>query len=457
MLGVGAVSNAFGFRFAGVGGWLVGISILGGALSFADTSSAASALRSQQSQGALAERSGGSPKTVAGSSKARAPGGTVAQRKSNGAREAGRRAAGVTENQGRKGFVATPPIRQPGKKRASRAASPAPWTVLFDEVPAAGAVALPSGAERYLGIYQDAADPGARSGTINAPRVVAHVRSALRSQPDARWGMLDFEFPYDEILARGPSDHRHAAAVASLVATIRAVKREFPQVRWTYYGFPRLPYWIGSKDWGMLAPDERDAEFAKVHASFGGILDELDWVQPSVYDKYEDALGMPQSGSHRSVAEVEYRRACVEVSRNWYRAGRPAPPVIPAVSPWFQPGGRATVFRAIPTEEFEREQIRPLVEAGASGVSIWGAMNYYLKIVTVDPAPTSAYAREWRPIARDAFAREHFANATSAEVSWSSALVRDRLAAAFRATFTDGVRTSVRAGGGGRVATGSER
>jgi hypothetical protein len=374
---------------------------------------------------------------------------------------AGKAAGKAAGRAAQKGAIVVPPAAQ----RTGGAAVPAQPAggigrevlVLFDEVPGLGVQTPPEGSEHYVGIYQDNADLGARSGVVNPTRVVAHARTLLQSNPNARWGMLDFEFPYDEILMHGPTDPRHAEAVNSLIATVRAVRAEFPQVRWTYYGFPRLPYWIGVKDWGMLSDAERAELFAKAHASYGAILDELDWVQPSLYDRYEDALEMPRSGSPRAEAEAAYRRACVEVVAKWFEGRRPAPPILPAVSPWFQAGGRATVFRAIPREEFLREQVRPAIAAGASGISIWGAMNYYLKITTVYPAPTSSYSTQWRPIARTAFASEHFGGKTADEVSWADSQTKQTLAAAFRQAFMQAVDAARSAGASATVASGDER
>ena len=364
-----------------------------------------------------------------------------------------------------KGTVVVPPAPKPATRNAesgpgagSSSESSAPTvTVLYDEIPGTAGQTAPAGAEFYVGIYQDNADLGARSGVVNPARVVAHARTVLQANPGAKWGMLDFEFPYDEILLHGPSDPRHEAAVKSLVATVRAVRAEFPEVRWTYYGFPRIPYWIGMKDWGMLTEAERSQQFAKAHASFGAILDELDWVQPSLYDKYEDALGMPRSGSPRAVAEAAFRTACVEVVAKWFEGRRPAPPIIPVVSPWFQPGGRATVFRAIPEEEFLREQVQPALAAGAAGISIWGAMNYYLKITTVHPAPTSSYATQWRPIARSAFASEHFGGKSAEQVQWGDARTREVLGGAFHETFMKAVMASQSDAARGVIANGDER
>jgi hypothetical protein len=80
----------------------------------------------------------------------------------------------------------------------------------------------------------------------------------------------------------------------------------------------------------------------------------------------------------REVAEAEYRKACICVISRWFdRASVVARPIIPVVSPWFQPGGVATSYQAIPMDEFCAEQVRPAIEAGANGMAVWGEMEFF--------------------------------------------------------------------------------
>jgi hypothetical protein len=100
---------------------------------------------------------------------------------------------------------------------------------------------------------------------------------------------------------------------------------------------------------------------------------------------------MPNTYSPSDVAEAEFRKARVEsVVRHFTRRGMPMPCIIPAVSPWFQPGagaGGATWLAPIPTDEFISDQLRPCVAAGASGFAIWGAMDYFLRIASLQNPP----------------------------------------------------------------------
>ena len=299
----------------------------------------------------------------------------------------------------------TPPI--------TSAVSVPPFPIIYDSAPAAGFVSPVASASRYLIVYQSdfgAYDPSAQTDVdVNPAAVIAAIRQKL-SQPlssagYSEWGVLDIENPFDEILKNGPSDARFDRAVASLVNVIRAVRSAYPQMKWTYYAFPRVPYWMGINDWGQLTKDEREAKYAEFARNYEPIMAEMDWFMPSLYDVYEGALQMPRCASPREVAEAEYRKACVCAVSRWFtRAGVDARPIIPVVSPWFQPGGVATAYKPIPMEEFCAEQVRPAIESGASGMAIWGEMGFFLKMATASNLPSDQYVQDWQAQTRSAFA-----------------------------------------------------
>ncbi len=283
------------------------------------------------------------------------------------------------------------------------------FPIIYDSAPAAGFVSPVATASRYLIVYQSdfgACDPSAQTDVdVNPNAVIAAIRQKISTAGYSEWGVLDIENPFDEILKAGPSDARFDRAVASLVNVIRAVRTAYPQMKWTYYAFPRVPYWMGMNDWGQLTQDEREVKYAEFARNFEPIMAEMDWFMPSLYDVYERAQQMPRCASPREVAEAEYRKACVCAVDRWFtRAGVAARPIIPVVSPWFQPGGVATAYKAIPMEEFCAEQVRPAIEAGASGMAIWGEMGFFLKMATSSNLPTAQYVREWQEQTRSAFA-----------------------------------------------------
>ena len=280
----------------------------------------------------------------------------------------------------------------------------------------------------YFGVYQST-DPNAHTGQIDVPRVVQATRSIVAANPNMEWGMLDFEHPYNEVLLAGPSDPLYANAVASKVALIKAVKEEFPNIKWTYYGVPRLPYWVDGQTWSTMSETKRRELFDHAQDSYGPIMSELDWVQPTVYDKYERNMGFPLSNLvARDAAERAYRVALVEVTRDWYtRSELQAKPILPAVSPWFLDASKATMFRAIPSEEMESDQLRAVIEAGAQGVSVWSGMRHKIMLATINFMPNSAFGQLSQSQARSTFSSDVLGGASLTSVNWQDPAVKDAL------------------------------
>jgi hypothetical protein len=118
-------------------------------------------------------------------------------------------------------------------------------------------------------------------------------------------------------------------------------------------------------------------------------------------------------------------------------AGVAAKPIIPILSPWFQPGGRATVPRAIPRAELVADQLLPVVDAGADGIALWGAMVYQLRIACGSVPADTAVARASRDELRAVLAKDLLGGADPATVSWASLAVRGELGRQLNATLKD--------------------
>ncbi len=274
------------------------------------------------------------------------------------------------------------------------------YIMLYDNEPHHSFVSPVAGTAKYLAVYQNNADFDAQfTGLINPALVIADIQRQIDAGWDTEWGMLDFEVPFDAILLAGPSDPRYEATMASMVAALQAVQSAFPQMKWTYYGVPNVLYWVLGKDWGYITEEQKEALYPQVAANYAPLLNQVDWVMPSVYDVYERELGWPPSWSGLIASEREWRKACVTTVIRYYQAANlPCPPILPAVSAWFQPSGHASVLMPIPLDEFCEDQVHPCLEAGADGIALWGAMEYYLTLATDDNLPpgyegASGYAR----------------------------------------------------------------
>jgi len=302
---------------------------------------------------------------------------------------------------------------------ASAQSAPA-WTVLFDSIPADGATAPVSGARPYMLVGQYDCDPEiARTGVIDPERVAAQVDRLIAAGKGSEFGVLDFEEPFDHLWESGASDPRYGPALQSMIATIRFLKQRYPGIKWTYYGLPRVKYWLPEGEWAELSQAQREAVYARSVAPILPLMGEMDWFNPGVYDVYERSMGMPTTRTPRIAAEAAWRSANVETIK-WHFASRGAqcPPVIPMVCPWFQGGGFATEMRPVPSTEFFEEQVRPLVAAGASGIAIWGGMRYALYVVRwTDPHPSQAFI-ELRSRIRLAFIRDYLGGQPVQDSEW---------------------------------------
>jgi hypothetical protein len=323
----------------------------------------------------------------------------------------------------------------------------ASFPIIYDSAPSPGFVSPIDSAQKYLIVYQSdfssAFDPTTQTEVeINVNAVIEAIGRKVPASGVPQWGVLDIENPFDEILKTGPSDVRFEPAVASLVNVIRAVRVAYPHIKWTYYGFPRVPYWLGMKDWGGLAPEVREANYVQFARNYEQVMAEMEWFMPSLYDVYERARAMPNCESPREIAEAEYRKACVCVISRWFDRARIASrPIIPVVSPWFQPGGIATAYQAIPMDEFCAEQVRPGIEAGANGMAVWGEMGFFLKVATAPHFPSAQYVQEWQLQTRAAFSPLVQAPTSGALIiDWTSPSTISSIGASLNQTLVDAMR-----------------
>lgn len=311
-------------------------------------------------------------------------------------------------------------------------ASAGEFVLLSDDVPpnSSGAVA----GRPYMIIYQGVDPQSYSSARMDTARIVSAVAQEFAAGRGSPWGVLDFEEPFNEIMDHGPSDPRFAGALASLIETLRAVKASYPAVRWTYYNFPRIPYWNSNRDWAALGTSERLSIQDEISTKYAPLMDELDWFMPSIYDRYErsrfDASMLPLI----TVSESSFRTASIEfLRRHMSQPGKVRRPIIPMASPWFIEGGRATQYRAIPAEELLGDQLLPAINAGADGIALWCATDWLLTLATRDGADFPAYARAEQVRVRQQFAEDFVAAGASPSFDWTApenaAMVRAQLSA----------------------------
>ena len=318
----------------------------------------------------------------------------------------------------RASFVYTPIV--PVTPRPSQSAM-----VMFDRLPHAEthAAAIADGFERYIIIYQGVDPDATASGVINADAVVAAIREQEGDAPSG-FGILDFEYPFMVRAQSGPSDPNWQTTVDTIVAVLDRVRAEFPGVQWSMYGMPNVPYWSpnGGYGWDTMGESEREQVLAQRLEAFDPILRACDWLNPSVYDRYELAQYTADRHAEITARETSWRHFTVELCNRFNASsGMPPKPTMVMVSPMFWKVGNIEYnMKRMPIEELLRDQVRPVLEAGAEGVAIWTGFTYYPRAAT-----SSADLGQGQLDARYAFTLDYFGGVEP--LDWTDHAVRAEL------------------------------
>lgn len=312
-----------------------------------------------------------------------------------------------------------------GRADAQPAVTPDP-IILFDVVPSANARerARIMGAQKFYVCYQSADPNAGKTGQIDSGKVVEAIRRETQGVPPD-WGMLDFEDPFIENLKKGPPSPEWKRTVMTMVALVQAVKTEFPQTKWTYYGVPNLDLWMDGSSWDRLSDEDKRKRLVEAVASFDPITSQLDWVSPTVYGKYDPAMQTPVNVESTLRAERAWRVAQVGAAR--LCAG--SKPVLPTIDPFWTPGGKAPYARLIPRRFFIEQQVVLTLEAGASGVALWTAMEYFLDVAIQGKTPSGVVEPNFGPDEwRSALTKDFLEG--QAPRAWSDPQVRQALSTA---------------------------
>jgi hypothetical protein len=242
------------------------------------------------------------------------------------------------------------------------------------------------------------------------------------------WVILDFEEPFFANLKKVGSDDRKRSLDSMLLA-LREAKKRYPGVKWGFYGLPNLDFWVGGKGWAELDAAIRAEALAKSEAACLELVAEADWLSVSVYDYYDPTMVRPGSESSlRGMPDlavrngIAWRIEAVQLARKLAK-GRP---VIPMVSPFWAPGGIAPSCRLIPPADFMSRQVKPCIEAGASGFAIYTGYNYRIaRVTSLEPDPSGTERSYGQTEWRTAFATDFFGGTPPTD--WSAPDVRRRL------------------------------
>ena len=270
--------------------------------------------------------------------------------------------------------VATP--TQPAKS---------PTTLLYDTLvdPSVVVAARATQSQPLMIAYQYCSPESLKTGRIEVGAVLMCIDKMTSGDPP-EWGMLDFEYNFTDRMQKGLTPEAKVAR-EEMVKLIRAVRAAYPRTKWTYYGVPFLPYWMDGKSWSDASDEQKRALMESCAQMYEPLVAECDWVSPSIYPVYDPTMFKPYEQAGVRAAGVAWRTAQVAFAKLLGRGK----PVIPTISPLWQPGGLAASGTVVPPREFVLDQVQPAFRAGAAGVAIWTSCG---KLIDQKAAETAAVA-----------------------------------------------------------------
>jgi len=240
-------------------------------------------------------------------------------------------------------------------------------TLLYDTLvdPSVVTAARATQAQPLMIAYQYCSPDSQKTGRIDVGAVLMCIDQMTSGDPP-EWGMLDFEYNFTDRMQKGLTPEAMTAR-DEMVKLIRAVRAAYPKTKWTYYGVPFLPYWMDGKSWTDASEEQKRVTMEACAKMYAPLVAECDWVSPSIYPVYDPSMFKPYEQAGVREAGIAWRMAQVGFAKLLGRGK----PVIPTISPVWQPGGLAASGTVVPPRQFVQDQVQPAIRAGAAGVAIW--------------------------------------------------------------------------------------
>lgn len=240
------------------------------------------------------------------------------------------------------------------------------------------------GAEHYY-IWYASWDLGHGNKTgslsIDTDKIIEDVLAFYGDKEPEGYGQLDYEGDFFRGLDAGKGTEEHAEATKVMISALRIMKKEFPKMKWTYYGLPILKYWLphpsptNSYHWGNAPDDIKQEEISFKFLCYMDLMVECDWLNPSSYNRYD-----PDAFDHDIlVREVPYRKELVKFCHMFNTKFGTDKPIIPMIGPLYAPGGRAEWKNKVVQNDFiEKATLLPYLEGDINGLATWYAHTYYV-------------------------------------------------------------------------------
>lgn len=253
-------------------------------------------------------------------------------------------------------------------------------------------------AARCLVIYQGSGDV---NGRFNEDKLRTEVGKLIPADYDG-FGVLDFEVPWLHNLQKDPTSPEFAEAQETLLRILATARSVRPNVKWTLYGLPGLPFFVhgprGSVvGWDKGTKESEDAQLAIARRA-QKVVDACDWVSPSIYCPY-----LYSTNPEWTEATPARAAACTTLAIEMAKGK----PVFPMVWHRVHDSNRTDGLKMLPDSQFMQGQVTPALKAGATGVVWWGADAYLARVgklpeaqsngttaATGRPTPTAAATQQ---------------------------------------------------------------
>lgn len=233
------------------------------------------------------------------------------------------------------------------------------------------------------------------AGIVDGSKIVQYVKQHWGPNPSGYF-MLDYEVPFLTNLQKGfddPDDPKFQATRDSMLAALHLLRQEFPNAKWTFYGVPGVGFYIPAEPWPLTwaqAPEAmRNAELERRMSVYAPFIEASGWFSPVNYDLHEASKIVNPSSLKNNIEGTKARlTTMIEMSRSYLASkGMEPKPVIPLFNLYFGPGGNTEENRPVPVEELLSERVTTALEAGVDGIALWSAVDYYVKIATLQTYP----------------------------------------------------------------------
>jgi hypothetical protein len=226
-------------------------------------------------------------------------------------------------------------------------------------------------------IYQDIQRDSRATTNIDIQLVLEGVRQQLRGQ-QFKWGVLDWEDPHFGLINGKGSAEQYRQAVYQLRSTLLALKAEFPQIRWTVWGAPELPFWTNGAMWSDVPEPAARIEIDSALANWYPVLECCDWLMPWVYDIYLERSMTKAKADNYTQGQIAWVKAKVSLCQQFLSQSGRWVPIVPCVCPFATPNESTKSGVPLTVTEFLTQQVGPAIDAGANGISLWSALDWWL-------------------------------------------------------------------------------